>query len=138
MAAPASVSPERAAPVEAPVRPLAEPLGSLARDLQPWSRLDARGQAAPVDAATRSWLVGLDAVTAGLWQLQAERTSRLDGALADDAGSLSLRRDGRLALRVRLQARGVLVEAASGPAWFAPLPAATLARLRAALPPVDR
>lgn len=129
-----SIASERRDAIDAAARPMVALLDSLSNNPERWTRPVASG--APVSAATQAWLASVDAATAGRWQARAERSSRLRSA--DGASTLPLSRDGRVAAVVRIEEGGVFFEMQPGPAWFAPLPADVLARLRASLPPIAR
>jgi hypothetical protein len=129
---------ERRATAAISARPMATLLDSLARSAARWARPAASGEPAPLDSTTQAWLGRVDAATAGRWQAASKRANRLEGALAPDADTLPLSRDGRPAAIVRIEDNGVFFELEPGPAWFAPLPPAEAARLRASLPPIQR
>jgi hypothetical protein len=101
-----------------------------------WTR-PSSGGAVPLDATTRAWLTEVEASAAGRWQAASDRATRLDGAADGDPGTLMLDRDGRVAAVVRIEDGGVRFELRPGPAWFAPLAADAVARLRATLPPAN-
>ncbi len=126
--------PLAAAGAASTMRPMAALLASIAAGAGHWSRPTSNGDAA-LDAPTQAWLDSVDAATAGRWlPRSADRTTRLQGALAADTGTLALSRDGGADATVRVEDGGVLFEQSNGAAWFAPLPAEAVARLRATLP----
>ena len=131
-------SSERRAADAAAARPMAALLGSIAQGIGHWSRTVPAGGTTPLDAPTESWLVSVDAATAGRWQAAGEPASRLEGALTAPANALRLGRDGRNAAIVRVEDTGVLFEMPPGPAWFAPLPPDAVARLQATLAATQR
>jgi hypothetical protein len=129
---------ERRAAVNAPARPMAPLFASIAKDAEHWTRLNASGEDLPLDAATQAWLASVDAAAATRWQGAAERAGRLESGLVADPRVLVIGHDGRLAASVRIEEGGVFYASPAGPVWFAPLPAETVARLRATLPATAR
>ena len=124
-----------------PAQPMAALLDALASEAGRWTRRGAGAEAAAVDGATRAWLAQVQTATAARWQAASERDVR-DGAAAaartSPASALRLERDDRISATVRVEDGGIRFEPASGSAWFAPLPADVVARLRASLPPLAR
>jgi hypothetical protein len=129
---------ERRVAANASARPMAPLFASIAKDAEHWTRLNASGENLPLDAATQAWLASVDASAATRWQGAAERGGRLESGLVADPRALVLGHDGRLAASVRIEDGGVFYTSPAGPAWFAPLPAEAIARLRATLPATAR
>jgi hypothetical protein len=128
----------RRAGADSAAAPMADLLSSIARDAAHWSRLTASGAAVALDAPAQAWLAGVDAAAAGRWRAEIDRTGRADAAPSADSQTLLLRRDGQPAATVRVEDGGVFFVPQTGPAWFAPLPAEAVARLRATLPAPSR
>ena len=123
---------------ESPARPMATLLAAVARGDARWTREVAGGDAAPIDAAVRGWLASVDGAAAGHWQASAHRETHLDDARGNNARTLLLDHDGVSAARVRIDDSGVLFESRAGAAWFAPMSADVVVRLRATLAAISR
>jgi hypothetical protein len=114
-------------------RPMAPLMASLAQDAPRWSRHGASGSQ-PLAASTQAWLADVDAAAAGRWQATDGNAARAELPAQASASAVLLDRDGRAATLVRVEDAGVFFRQETGAAWFAPLPADTIARLRATLP----
>ncbi|MCE9660527.1 MAG: hypothetical protein K8R60_18525 [Burkholderiales bacterium] len=120
-------------------RPMAPLLAALAGEDARWSRPLAGGGSIAVDSGVRTWLAQVQSA-APRWEAAGDRTGRRDALAASSSppATLLLERDGRSGAIVRIEDGGVLFDPVTGPAWFAPLPAEVVARLRATLPPARR
>ena len=108
-------------------------MASIAQDAARWSRHGASGSQ-PLAASTQAWLADIDAATAGRWQASDGNAARAELPAQAPASAVLLDRDGRAATLIRVEDAGVFFRQEKGAAWFAALPADTIARLRATLP----
>ena len=136
----ASPGSRQRAALAAPAQPMAALLAALASEEGRWTRLGAGTEAAPVDAATRTWLAQVQTATAARWQPASERDARGGNVAAapSPASVVRLERGDGSGATLRVEDGGVRFEPATGSAWFAPLPADVVARLRASLPALAR